>query len=199
MEAKAAGRDHLEEIINQTLRCKQIVTRLLEFSRQSLGQKNLLSINEIISRCVKLMDQQLLFQNIRIKLSLDPQLPQIFGDPGELQQVFTNLLLNAADAMNGLGRITITSCAAPERDGVIITFADTGSGIPAELRDKIFEPFFTTKPPGKGTGLGLSIVYGVIQRHGGTIEVESPHGGGTEFIIRLPLDAQGNQEQMDWE
>ena len=197
MEAKAAGRDHLEEIINQTLRCKQIVTRLLEFSRQSLGQKNLLSINEIISRCVKLMDQQLLFQNIRIKLSLDPQLPQIFGDPGELQQVFTNLLLNAADAMNGLGRITITSCAAPERDGVIITFADTGSGIPAELRDKIFEPFFTTKPPGKGTGLGLSIVYGVIQRHGGTIEVESPHGGGTEFIIRLPLDGQENQAQMD--
>jgi PAS domain S-box-containing protein len=197
MEANAAGRQHVEEIINQTLRCKQIVTRLLEFSRQSLGQKTLLSINEIISRCVKLMDQQLLFQNIQIKLSLDPQLPQIFGDPGELQQVFTNLLLNSADAMNGLGRITITSCAAPERDGVIITFADTGSGIPAELRDKIFEPFFTTKPPGKGTGLGLSIVYGVIQRHGGTIEVESPHGGGTEFIIRLPLDAQENQEQMD--
>ena len=197
MEANAAGRQHIEEIINQTLRCKQIVTRLLEFSRQSLGQKTLLSINEIISRCVKLIDQQLLFQNIQIKLSLDPELLQIFGDPGELQQVFTNLLINAADAMNGLGRITITSCAAPERDGVIITFADTGSGIPPELRDKIFDPFFTTKPPGKGTGLGLSIVYGVIQRHGGTIEVESPLGGGTEFIIRLPLDSQENQEQMD--
>ena len=197
MEANASGRQHIEEIINQTLRCKQIVTRLLEFSRQSLGQKTLLSINEIISRCVKLIAKQVLFQNIQIKLSLDRELPQIFGDPGELQQVFTNLLLNAADAMNGRGRITITSCTAHERDGVIITFADTGSGIPAELRDKIFEPFFTTKPPGKGTGLGLSIVYGVIQRHGGTIEVESPHGGGTEFIIRLPLDAQENQEQMD--
>jgi PAS domain S-box-containing protein len=196
LEANAAGRPHLEEIINQTLRCKQIVTRLLEFSRQSLGQKTLLNINEIISRCVKLIDQQLLFQNIQITLSLDPQLPQIFGDPGELQQVFTNLLLNAADAMNGLGKIAITSWAAPERDGVIITFADTGSGIPPELRDKIFDPFFTTKPPGKGTGLGLSIVYGVIQRHGGTIEVESPHNGGTEFIMRLPLDVQEKQEQM---
>jgi len=162
-----------------------------------LGQKTLLNINVIISRCVKLIDQQLLFQNIQITLSLDPQLPQIFGDPGELQQVFTNLLLNAADAMNGLGKIAITSCAAPERDGVIITFADTGSGIPPELRDKIFDPFFTTKPPGKGTGLGLSIVYGVIQRHGGTIEVESPHNGGTEFIIRLPLDVQKKQEQMN--
>jgi PAS domain S-box-containing protein len=196
MEANAAGRQHLEEIINQTLRCKEIVTRLLEFSRQSLGQKTLLSINKIISRCVKLIDQQLLFHNIQLKLSLDPHLPQIFGDPGELQQVFTNLLLNAADAIKGVGRITITSRAAPERDGVIITFADTGSGIPPELRDKIFDPFFTTKPPGKGTGLGLSIVYGVIQRHGGNIEVESPHGGGTEFTIRLPLDSQENQEQM---
>ena len=80
---------------------------------------------------------------------------------------------------------------------MIITFADTGSGIPPEIRDKIFDPFFTTKPPGKGTGLGLSIVYGVIQRHGGSIEVDSPHGGGTTFIIRLPLDSQENQEQMD--
>jgi len=199
MEANAAGRPHLEEIINQTLRCKQIVTRLLEFSRQSLGQKTRIDMNDIISRCVKLIDQQLIFHNIQIKLSLDPHLPQIFGDPGELQQVFTNLLLNAADAIKGVGRITITSRADPERDGVIITFADTGSGIPPELRDKIFDPFFTTKPPGKGTGLGLSIVYGVIQRHGGTIEVESPHGGGTEFIIRLPLDSQENQEQMIWE
>ncbi len=198
MEANAAGRPHLEEIINQTLRCKQIVTRLLEFSRQSLGQKTRIDMNDIISRCVKLIDQQLLFHNIQIKLSLDPHLPQIFGDSGELQQVFTNLLLNAADAIKRVGRITITSRADPERDGVIITFADTGSGIPPELRDKIFDPFFTTKPPGKGTGLGLSIVYGVIQRHGGSIEVESPHGGGTEFTIRLPLDSQENKEQMTW-
>ncbi|OGR08850.1 MAG: hypothetical protein A3K23_06385, partial [Desulfobacca sp. RBG_16_58_9] len=196
MEEDAAGHQHVEEIINQTLRCKQIVTRLLEFSRQSLGHKTLVDLNDIISRCVKLIGHQVLFQNIEIEQALDPALPQIFGDPGELQQVFTNLFLNAADAMKGLGRITITSRAAPQRDGVIITFADTGSGISPILWDKIFEPFFTTKPPGKGTGLGLSIVYGVIQRHGGSIEVESPPGGGTTFTIRLPLDSQEIQAQM---
>ena len=199
MEEEDAGRQHVEEIINQTLRCKEIVTRLLEFSRQSTGQKPLIDLNDIISRCVKLIGHQVLFHNIEIKQALDPDLPQIFGDPGELQQVFTNLFLNAADAMKGQGRITITSRAAPQRDEVIITFTDTGSGISPELRDKIFEPFFTTKPPGKGTGLGLSIVYGVIQRHGGSIEVESPPGGGTTFIIRLPLNSQENQEQMDFE
>ncbi|MFH1596816.1 MAG: PAS domain S-box protein [Pseudomonadota bacterium] len=196
MEEEDAGHQHVAEIINQTLRCKQIVTRLLEFSRQSLGQKTLVDMNDIISRCVKLIGHQVLFHNIEIKQALDPALPRIFGDPGELQQVFTNLFLNAADAMKGLGRITITSRAAPQRDGVIITFTDTGSGISPKLRDKIFEPFFTTKPPGKGTGLGLSIVYGVIQRHGGSIEVESPPGGGTTFAIRLPLDSQEIQEQM---
>jgi signal transduction histidine kinase len=75
-------------------------------------------------------------------------------------------------------------------EGIILTFTDTGGGIPPEIRDKIFEPFFTTKPPGKGTGLGLSIVYGVIQRHGGTISADSPPGGGTAFTIRLPLEAR---------
>jgi PAS domain S-box-containing protein len=199
MEEDDAGRQHVEEITNQTLRCKEIVTRLLEFSRQSLGQKTLIDLNDIISRCVKLINHQVLFHNIEIKQALDPNLPQIFADPGELQQVFTNLFLNAADAMKGLGTITITSRAAFQRDGVIITFTDTGSGIPPELRDKIFEPFFTTKPLGKGTGLGLSIVYGVIQRHGGSIEVGIPPGGGTTFTIRLPLGSQEIQKQMGLE
>ncbi len=196
MEEEDIGRQHVEEIINQTLRCKDIVTRLLEFSRQSVGQKTLIDLNDIISRCEKLIGNQVLFHNIEIKLALNSDLPQIFADPGELQQVFTNLFLNAADAMKGRGTITITSRTAPKRDGVIITFTDTGGGIPPELRDKIFEPFFTTKPPGKGTGLGLSIVYGVIQRHGGSIEVESPPGGGTTFTIRLPLDSKEIQEYM---
>jgi two-component system NtrC family sensor kinase len=111
------------------------------------------------------------------------------GDPGQLQQVFTNLLLNAADAMNGQGQITIASRAASSGDGIILEFTDTGCGIPPQDRDKIFEPFFTTKPPGKGTGLGLSIVYGVIQRHNGTITADSPPEGGTTFTIMLPLEA----------
>lgn len=187
MEEQAPGRQNLEEIITQTLRCQKIVTRLLEFSRQSLAERTLFDLNSIITRCVELVKHQALFLNIDIVQHLDPELPQLVGDPGQLHQVFTNLLLNAADAMNGLGRITITSQANPWKDGVIITFSDTGGGIPTRIKDKIFEPFFTTKPPGKGTGLGLAVVYGVVQRHGGSIEVDSPPGGGTTFIIKLPL------------
>jgi signal transduction histidine kinase len=190
----AQARENLEVIIDQTVRCQQIVTRLLEFSRQSLGERTLFDLNEIINRCVELIGHQPLFHNIEINRLLDPELPQIIGDPGQLQQVFTNLLLNAADAMNGQGKITITTRPAPSSDGVILILTDTGPGIPSEIKDKIFEPFFTTKPPGKGTGLGLSIVYGVLQRHGGSIEVDSPPGGGTTFTVKLPLASPEHRE-----
>ena len=178
----------LQEIINQTLRCKQIVARLLEFSRQSLDERVLFDVNEIIGQCVALLQHQSLFHNVEIIQNLESDLPQILGNPGELEQVFTNLMLNATDAMEGGGRITISSASELEAKQVVLTFTDTGPGIPLEIRGKIFEPFFTTKPVGVGTGLGLSIVYGVIQRHGGSIETESPPDGGTTFIIRLPLE-----------
>lgn len=194
LEDNAQAQENLGVIINQTVRCQQIVTRLLEFSRQSLGQRTLFDLNEIFIRCVELIVHQSLFHNIEIMSDLDPELPQIIGDPGQLQQVFTNLLLNAADALNGQGKITITSRSAPGRDGVVLTLTDTGPGVPPEIKDKIFEPFFTTKPPGKGTGLGLSIVYGVLQRHGGSIEVESAPGGGTTFTVKLPLDSPEHRE-----
>jgi two-component system NtrC family sensor kinase len=196
LAADALHRENLEVIINQTMRCQQIVNRLLDFSRQTLGQRKLFDINDVIHRGVELISHQAFFHNIKVKEDLDPLLPQIVGDPGQLQQVFTNLLLNAADAMSGQGRITIASQPTPQGDGVILTFTDTGGGIPPEIRDKIFEPFFTTKPPGRGTGLGLSIVFGVIQRHGGTIEAESPPEGGTTFTIRLPLESQEKAESM---
>ncbi|MHB8068998.1 MAG: PAS domain S-box protein [Desulfobaccales bacterium] len=198
LQDNATVQDNIEVIINQTVRCQQIVTRLLEFSRQSLGQKTLFDLNEIIDRCVDLLSNQSLFHNIEILRDLDPELPQIIGDPGQLQQVVANLLLNAADAMKGRGQVTITSRPAPEEDGVILTLADTGPGIPVDIRDKIFEPFFTTKPPGKGTGLGLSIVYGVLQRHGGTIEVNNGPAGGTIFTVELPLDSP-EQPEMPFE
>ena len=180
-------RENVEVIISQTMRCQQIVNRLLDFSRQSLGEKKLLDVNEILHRCVELVRHQAFFHNIKIKEDLDTGLPQIIGDPGQLQQVFTNLLLNAADAISGSGLITLTSRPAWHGNGVVLQFCDSGCGIPEEIRDKIFEPFFTTKPPGKGTGLGLSIVYGVIQRHGGSIQAYSPPGGGTVFTVTLPL------------
>ncbi len=199
LTAHDSHRENLEVIINQTMRCQQIVNRLLDFSRLTLGQRKLFDVNDIVHRCVELISHQAFFHNIKVIEHLDPLLPQIVGDPGQLQQVFTNLLLNAADAMQGQGQIIITSRPAPQGDGVIMAFTDTGSGIPPEIRDKIFEPFFTTKPPGKGTGLGLSIVYGVIQRHGGTIEADSPAGGGTTFTVRLPLESKEDGSTIEFE
>jgi two-component system NtrC family sensor kinase len=187
-EVKLKG--FIEEIINQTMRCQQIVNRLLEFSRHSLGQRTHVDLNDIVDRCVELILHQALFHDIQVIRDLDPELPPFVGDPGQLQQVLTNLLINAADALHGQGTITISTRLSPERGEVVLTFSDTGPGIPAEIRDKIFEPFFTTKPVGKGTGLGLSIVYSVVQRHGGTIEVDSKPGAGTTFTIRLPLNFQ---------
>jgi two-component system NtrC family sensor kinase len=195
----AVNRENIEVIINQTMRCQHIVHRLLDFSRQSLGDEKLFDVNEIIHRCVELISHQAFFHNIKVIQRLDPFLPQIVGDPGQLQQVFTNLLLNAADAMTGQGQITITSRPTAPGDGIILEFTDTGCGIPPEHRDKIFEPFFTTKPPGKGTGLGLSIVYGVIQRHGGTITTDNPPEGGTTFTIRLPLEARDQEAAMKFQ
>ncbi len=188
LDKQPSLKENIEVVINQTMRCQQIVNRLLDFSRHSLGQKRLFDPNEVIRNCVDLVRHQAFFHNIKIYQELDPVLPQIIGDPGQIQQVFTNLLLNAADAMNGSGAITVSSHPVRGGGGVELQFTDTGCGIPAEVRDKIFDPFFTTKPPGKGTGLGLSIVYGVIQRHGGTIQAESLPGCGTTFTVTLPLE-----------
>jgi len=155
-------------------------------------------VNEIILRCIDLISHQAIFHNIDIKTELDPNLPQILGDPGQLQQVFTNLLLNSADAMQGHGKITVVSRPESFQGGIILTFSDTGCGVPPDIEDKIFEPFFTTKAPGKGTGLGLAIVYSVIQRHGGTIELGSTPGGGTTFTIKLPLETPPEVAQFDF-
>jgi PAS domain S-box-containing protein len=189
IEENEQWRQDLDEIIKQTLRCKQIVSRLLEFSRQSLEERVTFDVNEVIDHCVKLLEHQALFLNIEFALSLDGDLPQVLGNPGEIEQVFTNIILNAADAMEGKGRITIKSSLDPKTKEVVLRLSDTGPGIDPAVKDKIFEPFFTTKPPGQGTGLGLSVVYGVIQRHGGTVEVESPEEGGAAFVIRLPLES----------
>ena len=148
-------RENVDVIINQTMRCQQIVNRLLDFSRQSLGERKLFDVNEIIHRCRGTHQPPGLFSQHQGRPGAGPELPQIVGDPGQLQQVFTNLLLNAADAMSGTGQDHHQPPGPPGtgRRGHS-EFTDTGCGIPAEIRDKIFEPFFTTKPPGKGTGPG---------------------------------------------
>ncbi|MBN1847153.1 MAG: PAS domain S-box protein [Deltaproteobacteria bacterium] len=177
----------VQEIITQTLRCKKIVSDLLEFSRQSVGKVSSFSVEELINKSLNLFVNQALFQDIQVQQLIEEGMPHMVGDPGQLQQVLTNLLLNAADAMHGKGRLNIDATFDHAREYFIIKVSDTGPGIPKDLHDKIFDIFFTTKPVGKGTGLGLSITKNIIQLHGGNIMVDSAPGKGTSFIIELPL------------
>jgi len=178
----------VQEIIEQTLRCKKIVSEMLEFSRQSIGKTSSFSLKNLINKCLDLLINQAIFQDIHVVKEIDPNMPEMVGDIGQLQQVFTNLFINAAHAMNARGSLAIKANCNPQDSRFVIRVSDTGPGIPVELRDKIFEIFFTTKPVGTGTGLGLSISQNIINLHGGSISFECPPEGGTTFIIELPLE-----------
>ncbi len=186
----------IQEIIDQTLRCKNIVSELLEFSRQTVGKASSFSIEKLITKTLNLLINQALFQDIEVKKIIQSDMPEMVGDLGQLQQVYTNLFINAADAMKGKGKLNISAKYDSSRNLFFTAVSDSGPGIPKELRDKIFDMFFTTKPVGKGTGLGLSISQKIINLHGGNILVDSPPEGGTRFIIELPL---GFVEQPDEE
>ena len=177
----------IQEIIDQTLRCKNIVSELLEFSRQSVGKISSFSLEELLTKTLNLLVNQAFFQDISVTKDVAQDLPSIGGDMGQLQQVFTNLFINAADAMDGKGDLHIKAQFESEQNQFVIRVADTGPGIPEALREKIFEIFFTTKPAGKGTGLGLTITRNIIKLHGGDVKIECPPEGGTTFIIELPL------------
>ncbi len=184
-------RENLEEVVRQTERCRDIVKHLLEFSRQTEVSPEELNLNEILERTLALLRRQSLFFNIQVDTHLAPDLPPIFGDSSQLEQVFMNILMNAVQAMDEQGTITITTRRAPGDDSFIeLLFADTGKGIPEEHVGRIFDPFFSTGKEGQGTGLGLSIAYGIISKHQGTITVESRVAEGTTFTIRLPVAAR---------
>ena len=181
--------EDVNEIIKQTLRCKRIVSELLEFSRQSIGKQSSIKLEELINSCLRLLMKQATFQNIRLSRKIDPHMPTMLGDIGQLQQVFTNLFINASDAMEGVGKLHIKAEYQADESKFVIQVSDEGPGIPMEMRDKIFDIFYTSKPVGKGTGLGLSISQNIINLHGGAIRFECPPGGGTTFIIELPLES----------
>ncbi|MCX5905740.1 MAG: cache domain-containing protein, partial [Deltaproteobacteria bacterium] len=177
----------LEHIAKETTRVSTIVRSLMDFARESKPQKRPCHINPLVLHTLSLVERQAVFQNIIIRQNLDPQIPIILVDGNQIQQVFMNILLNAADAMPGGGTLTVTSQLDPTDSFVQIRFADTGCGIAEENLNRIFDPFFTTKADKKGTGLGLAVSYGIIDRHRGQIEVQSEEGKGTTFIIQLPL------------
>lgn len=185
MESGHPLRDNMEKIIYQTNRCKKIVQNLLDFARTPSGDMRPISINDVATTSLNLVKDQSMFLGITVKHDLSQQLPLIMGDSSRLEEVFLNLFINASDAMEGRGVLTISTWLS-STNAVKVSISDTGKGIDRLYLPHIFEPFFTTKDPGQGTGLGLSITYGIIQKHNGFIDVDSEPGKGTTFIITLP-------------
>ncbi len=174
----------LEKIARQTFRASEIVNSLLNFSRTSPTEFVSVDLNKTLKETLALLEHQLTKIGVKTALSFDEALPRIKGNPGKLQQVFLNLFLNARDAMERDGLLTVKTSAHDGR--VIVSVADSGAGIAAENLAKIFDPFFTTKGAKKGTGFGLSVSYGIVREHGGDIEVESRIGAGTRFELSFP-------------
>lgn len=178
----------LEKIAKQTFRASEIVNSLLNFSRTAPREHIQVDLNRIAQETVTLVEPQLTKANVALELDLEAGLGDVKGNPGQLQQVLLNLILNARDAMKDGGMVRLRSYA--DGDFAVLCLSDTGEGIPPENLKRIFDPFFTTKGFGKGTGLGLSVTYGIVQEHAGTIEVDSQPGRGTEFTLRFPLVAK---------
>ena len=190
LEGKDAKRQDLEKIVQEATRCKEIVKSLLEFSRQTEPKMEPTDINKAITDDLFFLENQALFHNIQIVKPLETQLPRARGNASQLKPVFMNIIVNAAEAMHGSGTLTITTGLSGDKGEIWVDFSDTGEGIPQENLSRIFDPFFTTKEVGKGTGLGLSTSYGIIDGHGGRIDVKSKVGKGTTFRIELPVEPE---------
>jgi len=178
--------ENLKKIVKETTRCKDIVKGLLEFSRPKEPEMVPTDIHDALNRALAIFEPQSLFQNIKIEKEFS-EVPRIVADSSQLQQVFTNIIANAAEAMAGNGVLTIRTSLDEQSDRIKVEFTDTGHGIKAEDMTRLFEPFFSTKAVGKGTGLGLAISYGIIQKHRGSIEVRSEIGKGSTFTVILPV------------
>jgi two-component system NtrC family sensor kinase len=180
--------EYLRIIDAEVQRCRRIVDGLLDFSRAKPGTKRPVDVNAVVEQTLFLLKYHARFKRLTVVRELTPELPRVNADPERLIQSFMALMLNAMDAMNSRGTLTVKSGMNPGRgDEVMIEFIDQGTGIPPQDLPKIFEPFYTTKPQGRGTGLGLSICYGIIADLRGRIEVESQVGVGTDFKVYLPV------------
>jgi PAS domain S-box-containing protein len=182
--------EQIKEIVN---RVSKILRQLIDFSRGDSGVRKAVVVEEVVDGTLAMLDYMLTGKDITVERDYQSETAYVHADPGLLEQVFTNIIVNAADAMAGEGKLTITTRLVRGSELPIaqryleIVFADTGSGIARQDLDRIFEPFYTTKEKGRGTGLGLFVSYGIIEKHGGTIDVASELGEGTAFTIRLPL------------
>src|SRR6266480_417213 len=188
-QERGAQEEYLRIIDTEVQRCRRIVDGLLDFSRpKQSAHKAAADINAIIEQTLFLLKHHERFKWLMIERQLEKDLPQFQADAERLVQCFMALMLNAMDAMNSRGVLTVRTRLNPNRrDEILVEFIDTGTGIRQEDLPKIFEPFFTTKPQGRGTGLGLSVAYGIVEEHRGRIEVESQMGVGSNFKVFLPI------------
>ena len=185
-ERRKEVKNDLQEIEGESRRCGTIVKNLLTFARQAPlnPQKN--DLAGVVERCLLLVGHQCDLQQVDVESHLDPKMPSIYCDAGQIQQVLLALLMNAVEAMPHGGRLRVETAYNPEHREARIMVSDDGMGIPEDVLPHIFEPFFTTKAEGKGVGLGLAIAFGIVQQHGGNIEVSSTPQKGTTFTVTLP-------------
>ena len=190
-------RESVQLIKQESDRAKTVIRDLLIFARKTESVTAPFDLNDMIEQTLRLRAYPLRNAGVRIELQLDGALPHVSGDPQKLQQVLLNIIANAEYAMEGRSTRVVTVGTRVEGVHAVVTVTDTGRGMPPEVRHRIFEPFFTTKAEGSGTGLGLSVSYGIIQAHGGTIDVQSDVGSGTTVTIRLPITASDTLSAAD--
>lgn len=195
--ADPASHRHIDIIVSQTERIERIVRDMLDFARQKPPRRVATDVRAVLRATLELLERQFVSRNVRVETAFADDLPAVIADPDQIQQVFLNLALNAVDAMPSGGTLNISSRLEtvnhPEREDapapcVAVAFADNGTGIPEADRSRVFDPFFTTKDPGRGTGLGLSVSYGIIEEHGGWLDLQSRVGEGTCFTVHLPVE-----------
>ncbi len=190
LENLGSGDDILSKIksINDaSLKAERLIRKLMTFSKMDQVQKEPVDINECVEDISQMLSR-VIGENIILELELEEEMPQILADKTQVEQIIVNLCVNSKDAINDQGRIKIKTYETLRRSGLFICLeiSDTGSGMSEEVKDKIFEPFFTTKGIGQGTGLGLATVLGIVESHGGIIELDSELGIGTTFRIIFP-------------
>ncbi len=179
-------RSDLDKIVTAALHGREVVHKLMLFAHQAPPQKTWVGLNSIARDGLYFLESRCAKAGIELRRELDPELPEIHADPGQMYQIMVNLTVNAIQAMPDGGRLTI---ATAQQDGdVVLTVADTGTGMTDQVRAKVFVPFFTTKDVGEGTGLGLAVVDGIVKSHGGSVDVDSVLHVGTTFRVRLPLE-----------
>jgi CheY-like chemotaxis protein len=193
-DAKTAER--ADKISKAAERCARIVKTFLAMARQQPARTSNVTIGEVIAAAVEVAGYSIRSSDVELSLDLEPNLPSIWADPDQLSQVWINLLVNAEHALHdwdGPRKICISSRLQRKSGNIVVRVADTGPGIPQDILPRIFEPFFTTKEVGAGTGIGLSFCHRIVQSHGGTIQVEAAKGGGSVFLVTLPVSRRLDQ------